>query len=556
MRLARWCESSQGHYALGLRQRRGLASSGSSSRRASSASTSRTFSIIALTRSPVTLYLFHVIRQLLDGRRFVCWMDEFWKLLADPAFEGFAKDGPKTWRKLNGVMCLATQSASDVLDESDQPHDHRADADQDPLSESRCKRERVHRRLRAVGARVQAAQRAARARLAAVPDQTGPLLGRLSARPQGVRRGAEGDLRPREHASRRCSGFSPARDRTRSEWLPDFPTTGDLSMKRWSVIVLMTLGALGTAPARAQFAVIDVNAIVQMAQQLRTLQDQLLTARNQLSQAEQQFQSLTGGRGMEQLLSGTVRNYLPTDWTELDAALHGVQTAVRLARRAARNDGCRRNAVLTAAQTARWMPAQVEQLDAARRSVALQQVMSRQALQNSSQRFDVATDTDQCDPDGDGREGHARSSGPHRGRGGDAPKRAHETHGAASDRRGRGSRARAARPRARGREHRFAAPCAARRASLGRHADDAVVAALAAGSGRVHAGRECRPLHGRGVSSERDLATRRSSRSASTIRARWGRAPIASTLVRPSGSRVAGRCAISRQLGLRPQARR
>jgi len=54
-------------------------------------------------------------RQLLDGRRLVCWMDEFWRLLSDPAFENFAKDGPKTWRKLNGVMCLATQSASDVL---------------------------------------------------------------------------------------------------------------------------------------------------------------------------------------------------------------------------------------------------------------------------------------------------------------------------------------------------------------------------------------------------------------------------------------------------------
>jgi type IV secretion system protein VirB4 len=66
-------------------------------------------------RGPVTLYLFHLVRQLLDGRRLVCWMDEFWRLLADPAFESFAKDGPKTWRKLNGVMCLATQSASDVL---------------------------------------------------------------------------------------------------------------------------------------------------------------------------------------------------------------------------------------------------------------------------------------------------------------------------------------------------------------------------------------------------------------------------------------------------------
>jgi type IV secretion system protein VirB4 len=68
-----------------------------------------------VSRTPVTLYLFHLVRQLLDGRRLVCWMDEFWRLLADPAFESFAKDGPKTWRKLNGVMALATQSASDVL---------------------------------------------------------------------------------------------------------------------------------------------------------------------------------------------------------------------------------------------------------------------------------------------------------------------------------------------------------------------------------------------------------------------------------------------------------
>ncbi len=77
---------------------------------------SRNFLNHERTRSPVTLYLFHLVRQLLDGRRLVCWMDEFWRLLSDAAFENFAKDGPKTWRKLNGVMCLATQSASDVLD--------------------------------------------------------------------------------------------------------------------------------------------------------------------------------------------------------------------------------------------------------------------------------------------------------------------------------------------------------------------------------------------------------------------------------------------------------
>jgi type IV secretion system protein VirB4 len=71
-----------------------------------------------VTRAPLTLYMFHLVRQLLDGRRLVCWMDEFWRMLSDQAFENFAKDGPKTWRKLNAVMCLATQSASDVLESS------------------------------------------------------------------------------------------------------------------------------------------------------------------------------------------------------------------------------------------------------------------------------------------------------------------------------------------------------------------------------------------------------------------------------------------------------
>ncbi len=69
----------------------------------------------AAIRTPVTLYLFHLVRQALDGRRLVVWMDEFAKLLGDPAFAGFARDGLKTWRKLNAVAAFATQSASDVL---------------------------------------------------------------------------------------------------------------------------------------------------------------------------------------------------------------------------------------------------------------------------------------------------------------------------------------------------------------------------------------------------------------------------------------------------------
>ncbi len=69
-----------------------------------------------LIRGPVNRYLFHLVEQLLDGRRLVCWVDEFSNALADADFESFADNAPKTWRKLNGVLCAATQTASGVLE--------------------------------------------------------------------------------------------------------------------------------------------------------------------------------------------------------------------------------------------------------------------------------------------------------------------------------------------------------------------------------------------------------------------------------------------------------
>jgi type IV secretion system protein VirB4 len=68
-----------------------------------------------LTCTPITMYLLHLVRQLLGRGRLVCWIEEFWRLLQDSVFERFAEDGPKTWRKLDAVLCMATQSPSDVL---------------------------------------------------------------------------------------------------------------------------------------------------------------------------------------------------------------------------------------------------------------------------------------------------------------------------------------------------------------------------------------------------------------------------------------------------------
>ncbi len=67
------------------------------------------------TRGPVMAYLFHRIEALVDGRRLVVAIDEFWKALADPDFRDLVNDKLKTIRKLNGAVILATQSPRDAL---------------------------------------------------------------------------------------------------------------------------------------------------------------------------------------------------------------------------------------------------------------------------------------------------------------------------------------------------------------------------------------------------------------------------------------------------------
>ncbi|MDR1709132.1 MAG: VirB4 family type IV secretion/conjugal transfer ATPase [Candidatus Accumulibacter sp.] len=70
----------------------------------------------ALVRTPIAMYLLHRMESLIDGRRFVYYMDEFWKWLLDDAFSDFAHNKQKTIRKQNGLGVFATQSPADVLD--------------------------------------------------------------------------------------------------------------------------------------------------------------------------------------------------------------------------------------------------------------------------------------------------------------------------------------------------------------------------------------------------------------------------------------------------------
>ena len=68
-----------------------------------------------VTRGPIMSYLYHRIEGLVDGRRLIVAIDEFWKALADPEFRELVNDKLKTIRKLNGAVVLATQSPRDAL---------------------------------------------------------------------------------------------------------------------------------------------------------------------------------------------------------------------------------------------------------------------------------------------------------------------------------------------------------------------------------------------------------------------------------------------------------
>jgi type IV secretion system protein VirB4 len=67
-------------------------------------------------RVPVINYLLHRLEALIDGRRLIYVMDEFWKILdGGGGLKEFAKNKQKTIRKQNGLGIFATQSPEDAL---------------------------------------------------------------------------------------------------------------------------------------------------------------------------------------------------------------------------------------------------------------------------------------------------------------------------------------------------------------------------------------------------------------------------------------------------------
>lgn len=149
---------------------------------------------------------------------------------------------------------------------------------------------------------------------------------------------------------------------------------------------ILALASMIAPAAHAQFAVIDIASVTQLVTEVQDLEQALTVARDDLAQAQTQLRSMTGDRGMEQLLAGTNRNYLPADWGQLVATLDDTSSAY-----AALSSGVQQalaeDAVLTPQQIATLSPDGQRQLAADRRTAAMLQAVSRQALANASGRF-------------------------------------------------------------------------------------------------------------------------------------------------------------------------
>ncbi len=160
-----------------------------------------------------------------------------------------------------------------------------------------------------------------------------------------------------------------------------------MKLKAIAAIGLTWCGVLAfTSPTQAQWAVIDVGAINQLVIQVRQLENEIQVAQSTLAQAQQAYSAITGGRGMQLLLAGVNRNYLPANWNQLVGAQNGAG-GLYGALGSDVTATMQRNALLTPTYTQNFSAAETAQLNERRSAVALEESLTRQELANVSQRF-------------------------------------------------------------------------------------------------------------------------------------------------------------------------
>ncbi len=153
-----------------------------------------------------------------------------------------------------------------------------------------------------------------------------------------------------------------------------------------TLLSLLVLSGLSLS-AHAQIPVTDIGAIFQLLTEVNTLAQELQVAQQDLAQAQQAYQAITGTRGMQNLLSGTQWNYLPSTGAQLQSTLNG-GGGTYSALAASVQGSIAANAVLTSTQLAALSSEEQSDVQARRQAAALLSGIAQQALLTTSARFD------------------------------------------------------------------------------------------------------------------------------------------------------------------------
>jgi type IV secretion system protein VirB5 len=158
-------------------------------------------------------------------------------------------------------------------------------------------------------------------------------------------------------------------------------------LPRLATLALAATLLTSIAPARAGgMPVIDAAAVAQLSQQLQHWVQQIELMQRELAQLQQTYAGMSGARGMESLLAGTPRNYLPPDWNEL-ARVAGNTSTTYGALAAQVQAAMAGNAVLASGQLNAMTREQQQLVQDGRAAAALVQVLSRSAYETTSARF-------------------------------------------------------------------------------------------------------------------------------------------------------------------------
>lgn len=151
---------------------------------------------------------------------------------------------------------------------------------------------------------------------------------------------------------------------------------------------VLVMGLSLPSPARAGIPVIDVSNLAQAIQQVLAWGQQYQQMVQQIGQLQRAYAAITGGRGMEAIMTLTplARNYLPPDAAELANVMNNASVTYSVM--AGQIQGIINSGRVLSNGQMGGMSGQAQQaINMGRQSAALLETIARTAQQNSSQRL-------------------------------------------------------------------------------------------------------------------------------------------------------------------------